>query len=169
MKTKDVLPPYEFKRRDVKQALKAAANRIGENFLIGGQEHFYLEGQVAMAIPEEHGAMTIFSSDSASNRGAAFGRPHAGVARCDGYLRMPPHGRCLRRQGKPGTQWALLAALAARVTGRPVKCRLDRDDDMMMTGKRHDFRCQYEAGYDKTGRVTASMSSSCRAAGIRPI
>src|SRR5204863_1404957 len=62
IKTKDVLPPYEFKRRDVKQALKAAMNRIGESFLIGGQEHFYLEGQVAMAIPEEHGAMIVFSS-----------------------------------------------------------------------------------------------------------
>ena len=54
-----------------------------------------------------------------------------------------PHGRRLRRQGKPGAPWAAIAALAARVTGRPCKLRLDRDDDMVMTGKRHDFRVDY--------------------------
>jgi xanthine dehydrogenase large subunit len=52
-------------------------------------------------------------------------------------------------------QWAALAALAAHVTGRPAKCRLDRDDDMIMTGKRHDFRVNYDVGYDRAGRVTA--------------
>ncbi len=62
MKTRDVLPPYEFRRRDVKSALKGAPNRFGETFLIGGQEHFYLEGQVSMAIPEEGGAMTVYTS-----------------------------------------------------------------------------------------------------------
>ena len=155
MKTKDVLPPYEFKRRDVKAALAKAANRIGESFLIGGQEHFYLEGQIAMAIPEEGGAMTVFTSTQHPTEVQHLVAKMLGVA--DAMITS----ECRRMGGGFGgkesqaTQWACLAALAARVTGHPAKMRLDRDDDMMMTGKRHDFRATYEAGFDKTGRVSA--------------
>ena len=61
-------------------------------------------------------------------------------------------------------QWAALAALAARITGRPCKMRLDRDDDMAMTGKRHDFRADYTAGFDGEGRIAAfdvTLASRC--------
>ena len=64
-------------------------------------------------------------------------------------------------------QWAALAALAARVTGHPAKCRLDRDDDMIMTGKRHDFRIDWQAGFDRTGRLSAVDARCLRAAAIR--
>ena len=67
------------------------------------------------------------------------------------------------------TQWAVLAALAARMTGRPCKIRLDRDDDMMMTGKRHDFAIDYAVGFDDEGRIRALDSISTRAAATRPI
>ena len=67
-------------------------------------------------------------------------------------------------------QWACLAALAAHVTGRPAKCRLDRDDDMIMTGKRHDFRVDYAVGFDDDGpHHGGRRRARCRAAAIRPI
>jgi xanthine dehydrogenase molybdopterin-binding subunit B len=95
------------------------------------------------------------------------------VARCWAFptrvdREVPPHGRRLRRQGEPGRPVACLAALAARVTGRPAKMRLDRDDDMIMTGKRHDFRIDYDVGFDDDGRLGAvdvDLASRC---GCRP-
>ena len=155
MKTKDVLPPYEFRRRDVKPALKASPNRFGETFLIGGQEHFYLEGQVSMAIPEEGGAMTVYTSTQHPTEvqhlmARMLGIPDALVT-CE-CRRM---GGAFGGKESQAAQWAALAVLTAHHTGRPAKCRLDRDEDMTMTGKRHDFRATYEAGFDKTGRVTA--------------
>ena len=82
-------------------------------------------------------------------------RPRARRAarRRDG--RGAPHGRRLRRQGDQAAQWAAIAALAARKTGRPCKIRLDRDDDMSLTGKRHDFRADYAVGFDDDGRIRA--------------
>ncbi len=66
------------------------------------------------------------------------------------------------------TQWAALAALAATKTGRPCKLRLDRDDDMALTGKRHDFRVDWAVGFDAGGGSTPSPSSISRGAGARP-
>jgi xanthine dehydrogenase large subunit len=155
MDVPDVLPPYEFKRGDVRKALASAANRLGESFLIGGQEHFYLEGQIALAIPEEGGAMTVHSSTQhpteVQHIVAHMLHLPAALVTCE----------CRRMGGGFGgkesqaSQWAALAALAAHITGRPAKCRLDRDDDMMMTGKRHDFRATYDVGFDASGRLSA--------------
>ncbi|HLF21351.1 MAG TPA: molybdopterin cofactor-binding domain-containing protein, partial [Aestuariivirga sp.] len=150
MKTEDVLPPYEFKRRDVAKALASATNRIEESFLIGGQEHFYLEGQVGMASPDEHGGMIVHSSTQHPTEVQHL------IARMLGIADALVTCECRRMGGAFGgkesqaAQWAALAALTARLTGRPAKCRLDRDEDMMMTGKRHDFRVNYQAGFDRT-------------------
>ncbi len=155
MQTADVGEPYAFKRRDVAKALKASANRVAETFLIGGQEHFYLEGQVSLALPEEHGAMTVHTSTQ---------HPTEVQHLVASMLKLPDAMvtcECRRMGGAFGgkesqaAQWACLAALAARLTGHPVKCRLDRDEDMMLTGKRHDFKVSYSAGYDRKGRITA--------------
>ena len=155
MKMKDVVPPYEFRRRDAAKALAASTHRIGETFLIGGQEHFYLEGQIGMAFPEESGAVTVYSSTQHPTEVQHI------VAKMLGLSDAMVTCECRRMGGAFGgkesqaAQWAALAALAARITGRPAKCRLDRDEDMIMTGKRHDFRATYEAGFDANGRVTA--------------
>jgi xanthine dehydrogenase large subunit len=155
MNTSDVLPPYEFRRGDAKAALKSSINHIEESFLVGGQEHFYLEGQVALAVPEERGGMTVYSSTQHPTEVQHL------IARMLAIPDAMVTCECRRMGGGFGgkesqaAQWAALAALAARVTGRPAKCRLDRDDDMMMTGKRHDFRVNYAAGFDRHGRVTA--------------
>jgi xanthine dehydrogenase large subunit len=162
--TKDVLPLYEFRRGDVAKALAGSPLTLSDSIMVGGQEHFYLEGQVALAIPEEDGGMTVYSSTQHPTE----------VQHCVAKMLAVPDARvtceCRRMGGGFGgkesqaAQWAALAALGALVAGRPVKCRLDRDDDMIMTGKRHDMRIDWQAGFDKTGRlaaVDATLLSRC--------
>ena len=151
----DVLPPYAFKKGAVAKAIESSVHKIAGAFEIGGQEHFYLEGQVALAIPGEQGAMLVHSSTQHPTEiqhcvAAMLGVDDAKVT-CE-CRRM---GGAFGGKESQAAQWAALAALAAFKTGRPAKCRLDRDDDMMMTGKRHDFHVSYEAAFDKTARITA--------------
>jgi xanthine dehydrogenase large subunit len=162
--TQDVLPPYEFKRGDPEKLIAASKTRISDSFHVGGQEHFYLEGQVAMVLPEEAGGMVVHSSTQHPTEvqhivANMLKIPDAFVA-CE----------CRRMGGGFGgkesqaAQWAGLAALGAHITGHPVKCRLDRDDDIIMTGKRHDMRIDYSAAHDRTGRliaVDASLLARC--------
>jgi xanthine dehydrogenase large subunit len=164
MKTKDVLPPYEFKRRDVTKALKASPRRIEETFLVGGQEHFYLEGQVSMAVPAEHGGMNVYCSTQHPTEVQHIVAKMLGVADAKVVCECRRMGGAFGGKESQAAQWACLAALAAHVTGRPAKCRLDRDEDMIMTGKRHDMRVNYRAGFDATGRlavVDADFLSRC--------
>ena len=151
--TADVGEPYAFIRRDPAKAIAAAPYAVQESFRIGGQEHFYLEGQVSLAVPEEHGAVTVHCSTQHPSE----------VQHLIAHMLHVPAAmvttECRRMGGAFGgkesqaAQWACLAALAARLTGRPAKCRLDRDEDMIMTGKRHDFRVDYKAGFDRQGRI----------------
>lgn len=151
----DLLTPYAFKKGNVAKTIKSSTHRISGSFDIGGQEHFYLEGQIAFAIPGEQGAMLVHSSTQHPTE-----IQHS-VAAMLGVDDAKITAECRRMGGGFGgkesqaTQWACLAALAAHKTGRPAKCRLDRDDDMIMTGKRHDFHVEYAAAFDKTARITA--------------
>ena len=151
----DLLPPYDFKKGDAAKLITSSPQKIFGNFEIGGQEHFYLEGQIALALPAEKGGMMVYSSTQHPTE-----IQHA-VAAMLGVDDAKVTAECRRMGGGFGgkesqaTQWACLAALAAHKTGRPAKCRLDRDDDMIMTGKRHDFEVTYGASYDKTARITA--------------
>jgi xanthine dehydrogenase large subunit len=151
----DVVPPYEFRKGEVPKAISRSAHQIEESFHVGGQEHFYLEGQVALVVPQEKGGMIVYSSTQHPTE-----VQHC-VAKMLGVDDARVTCECRRMGGGFGgketqaAQWAALAALAAHVTGHPAKCRLDRDDDMIMTGKRHDVRIDYKAGFDLTGRITA--------------
>jgi xanthine dehydrogenase large subunit len=162
--TEDVLPSYEFNRGDPDKLIAASKAQISDSFHVGGQEHFYLEGQVAMAMPEEGSGMIVYSSTQHPTEVQHCVAKMLSVA--DAFVTC----ECRRMGGGFGgkesqaAQWAALAALAAHVTGRPAKCRLDRDDDMIMTGKRHDMRIDYRAAHDRTGRLTAvdaSLLSRC--------
>jgi xanthine dehydrogenase large subunit len=162
--TQDVLPPYEFKRGDPEKVIAASKTRISDSFHVGGQEHFYLEGQVAIVLPEEAGGMVVHSSTQ---------HPTEVQHIVANMLKIPDAFvtcECRRMGGGFGgkesqaAQWAALAALGAHITGHPVKCRLDRDDDIIMTGKRHDMRIDYSAAHDRTGRliaVDASLLARC--------
>lgn len=148
-----VLPDYAFQRGDAPAAIGAAPHHLAGTFRIGGQEHFYLEGQVALAIPGEDGSMHVHSSTQHPTEiqhvcARVLGVPDALVT-----AEVRRMGGGFGGKESQASQWAAMAALAARVTGRPCKIRLDRDDDMAMTGKRHDFRVDYAVGFDDDGRI----------------
>ena len=147
----EVLPPYEFRRGDPSGAIAASPHRLRGRLRIGGQEHFYLEGQAALAVPGEDEEMRVHSSTQHPSEvqhlvARMLGAPDSAVV-CE-CRRM---GGAFGGKESQAAQWACLAALAARVTGRPAKVCLDRDDDMAMTGKRHDFRVDWHCGFDGDG------------------
>jgi xanthine dehydrogenase large subunit len=153
--TKDVVPPYAFKRKDTGKAIAASKHTMTDSFSVGGQEHFYLEGQVSLAVPDEQGGMVVHCSTQHPTE-----IQHC-IAKMLNVMNAKITCECRRMGGGFGgkesqaAQWAALAALAAHVTGRPAKCRLDRDDDMIMTGKRHDFRVNYAVGFNAKGLLNA--------------
>ncbi|MEO1104737.1 MAG: molybdopterin cofactor-binding domain-containing protein, partial [Pseudomonadota bacterium] len=133
----------------------AAPRRVSGRMEIGGQEHFALEGQVAVATPGEDDEMHVVSSHQHPSECQEV------VAR---VLGVPSHAVTVevRRLGggfggkeSQGNLPAAVAALAARLTGRPAKVRMDRDDDFIITGKRHDFLIEYDVGFDETGKIHA--------------
>ncbi|KRH98698.1 xanthine dehydrogenase molybdopterin binding subunit [Curvibacter sp. PAE-UM] len=150
-----VLPPVTVKRGEPEQAMKSAKHRLTGSFEVGGQEHFYLEGQIAYAIPQEQQQWLIHSSTQHP------GEIQHWVAHALGLDNHRVRVECRRMGGGFGgkeTQaghLAVWAVLAAHKTGRPVKLRLDRDDDFMVTGKRHPFAYDYTVGFDDEGLVTA--------------
>jgi xanthine dehydrogenase large subunit len=150
-----VQAPSTLQRGDVDAALKSAPHRLSAEFQVGGQEHFYLEGQIAFALPGEDGDIVVHSSTQhptevqhicAHLLGCDFNRITAVVRRLGGGF-----------GGKESNaSWvAGAAALAAHHTGRPVKLRLPREVDMIATGKRHPFLYRYTVGFDGEGRVLA--------------
>jgi xanthine dehydrogenase large subunit len=159
----EVLARYDFLRGEPAERIGAAPHRLSGTLRVGGQEHFYLEGQVALAVPNED-AMLVHSSTQHPTEIQHL------VARMLAISDAQVECVCRRMGGAFGgkesqaAQWACLAALAARHTGRPAKLRLDRDDDMIMTGKRHDFRIDYDIGFDGEGRlagVDVELASRC--------
>jgi xanthine dehydrogenase large subunit len=148
-----VLPEHVMKRGDAASAIARAPHRLTGEFRHGGQEHFYLEGQASLAVPAEDGDVIVHCStqhptEVQHNVAHVLGRPHNAVT-----VECRRMGGGFGGKETQGSQWAAIAALAAVKLGRPVKCRLDRDDDMIATGKRHDFRIGYEVGFDKDGRI----------------
>ncbi len=150
-----VTDPLKLRRGEPEMAMASAPRRASGRFVIGGQDHFYLEGQIAMAIPGEDDEMTIVVSTQhptevqhmvAHALGVPANAVSANVRRMGGGF------------GGKETQmnlFACVAAIAARRTRRAVKIRPDRDDDMIATGKRHDFVVDYEVGFDDQGRILA--------------
>jgi xanthine dehydrogenase large subunit len=148
-----VLPPVTVRRGDAAQALARAAHILQGTLEVGGQEHFYLEGQVAYALPQEQNQWLIHSSTQHP------GAVQHWVAHALGLDHHAVTVQCRRMGGGFGgkeTQAghvAVWAALAAHKLRRPVKLRLDRDDDFMITGKRHPFSYDYRVGFDDSGRL----------------
>ncbi|MGL4636368.1 MAG: xanthine dehydrogenase molybdopterin binding subunit [Beijerinckiaceae bacterium] len=150
-----VQPDYTFTRADAAITLEASPNRVTASFHIGGQEHFYLEGQAALAVPGEGGDMHVFSSTQHPTEiqhvvARVLGTPDNAIV-----AEVRRMGGGFGGKESQATQWAAIAALAARKTGQPCKLRLDRDDDMAMTGKRHDFRMDFDVGFESDGRIKA--------------
>ncbi len=163
-----VLPSQTMRRGDAAAALAAAPHRLRGRIAMGGQDHFYLEGQIAMAIPGEDQDMLVLSSTQHPTEVQHL------VARS---LRIPDHAVVCetRRMGggfggkeSQASLIACIAALLAARTRRPVKLRLDRDDDMRLTGKRHDFRIDWDVGFDDAGRIEGISFELASRCGMSP-
>jgi xanthine dehydrogenase large subunit len=148
-----VLPDYEFVGGDANAAIAKAAHRLNGVLRIGGQEHFYLEGQISFAVPGEDNDMLVHASTQHPSEVQHIVARVLGVADSFVTCQVRRMGGGFGGKETQATQWAVIAALAAHATGRPCKLRLDRDDDMVMTGKRHDFRVDWAVGFDARGRI----------------
>ena len=154
-----VLPHVHVSRGHSQAQMEAATHLLHGQLEIGGQEHYYLETQIAYAIPQDNGEWLIHSSTQHP------GEVQHWVAHA---LDLPMHAVrvvCRRMGGGFGgkeTQaghLAVWAALAAKKTGRPVKMRLSREDDFLVTGKRHPFSHDFKAGFDDKGLLLALQST----------
>ncbi len=159
-----VLPSRTLVRGSPAAALAGSPERLRGTVVIGGQDHFYLEGQIAVAVPQDDGTMLIHSSTQHPTEvqhvvAHALGvRAHSVTVQC---RRMG--GGFGGKESQPALM-ASTAAILARKTRRTVKLRLDRDQDMVMTGKRHDFLADYDVGFDAQGRIlalTVMLASRC--------
>lgn len=160
-----VLPPMHLVRGDAQKAIAGAPHRLKGTLDVGGQEQFYLEGQISYAIPKEDDGMLVHCSTQHPSE-----MQHL-VAHA---LKLQAHHvqvECRRMGGGFGGKesqsapFACIAAVAARQLNRPVKLRLDRDDDFLITGRRHCFWYEYEVGYDDEGRVLGSEITMVSRAG----
>jgi xanthine dehydrogenase large subunit len=150
-----VLPPLQLVRGDPAARLAAAPHRLQGRWQVGGQEHFYLEGQVACAAPREDGGMQLWCSTQHPSEMQHVVAQALGLAANRVVVETRRMGGGFGGKESQSALFACVAALAAAKFGRPVKLRPDRDDDMLITGKRHDFHYDYEVGFDDDGRVLA--------------
>ena len=159
-----VYEPMHLRRGDAATAMARAPRKLAAQFEVGGQEHFYLESQIAIATPGEDGDVAVHSSTQNPSEvqhicarllGLDYNRVTVSVRRLGGGF-----------GGKESNaSWvAGAAALCATLTGHPVKCRLSRPVDMIATGKRHGFAYEYEIGFDDEGRflaLTGMLAANC--------
>lgn len=146
--------PRIYQKGDAAKAIAGADHVIEGTMEIGGQEHFYLESQAALAIPQEADDMLVHSSTQHPTEiqhkvAEAIGVPMNAVR-----VETRRMGGGFGGKESQGNALAVACAVAARLTGKPCKMRYDRDDDMVITGKRHDFRITYRAGFDDQGRIS---------------
>lgn len=164
-----VLPPMHLARATneggAQAAIAKAPHRLKSTFDVGGQEQFYLEGQISYAIPKEGGAMHVHCSTQHPSEMQQL------VAHALRLQANEVHVECRRMGGGFGGKesqsglFACVAAVAAHRLQRPVKLRLDRDDDFLITGRRHCFWYEYEVGYDDEGRILGAEISMVSRAG----
>ncbi|POR48943.1 xanthine dehydrogenase molybdopterin binding subunit [Bosea psychrotolerans] len=150
-----VTDPLKLERGDVAAALAASPRRLKGSMAIGGQDHFYLESQIALAIPGEDEDMFVASSTQHPSEVQHMVAQVLGVGSHAVTVEIRRMGGGFGGKETQANLFACVAALAARKLRRPVKLRPDRDDDMVITGKRHDFVCDYEIGFDDDGHILA--------------
>ena len=146
--------PLVYNKGDPANTISKSEFNLNGTINIGGQEHFYLEGQAALAIPHDDGDITIHCSTQhpteAQHKVAdALKKPMNAVR-----VQVRRMGGCFGGKDSQSNALAVACAVMANKTGRPCKMRYDRDDDMIITGKRHDFRIDYNVGFNGKGKIT---------------
>ncbi|MGA7937516.1 MAG: xanthine dehydrogenase molybdopterin binding subunit [Kovacikia sp.] len=147
--------PQIMRRGDVVTALKEAEGYLEGEIEMNGQDHFYLETQASWVIPDGEGHYQVYSSTQHPTETQVI------VSRVLGIPNNQVVVTCLRMGGGFGGKesqanpFASIAAISAHKTGRPVRVRLKRNQDMTLTGKRHGFLGQYKVGFSNEGKITA--------------
>lgn len=149
-----VRPPHVQQSGDWQQALAGAAHVLEAEQFVGGQEHFYLEGQACLALPNEDDGVTVHTSSQHPSEVQKLIAEVLGVAFHAVTVEVRRMGGGFGGKETQAAPWACLAALLARRTGRAVRMRLPRGDDMRATGKRHPFHNRYRLGFDAQGVLT---------------
>ena len=150
-----VLPPMRLRRGDAQKAYESSQYQMQGEINVGGQEQFYLEGQISYAAPREDGCIHLWCSTQHPTEMQQV------VAHClnldfnQVLVEMRRMGGGFGGKESQSAIFACIASIAAKHLNRPVKIRLDRDDDMMITGKRHGFHFDYNIGYNDDGLIQA--------------
>ena len=154
-KDRQVTTPLVLKRGDPETALAAAPRRVKGRMRLGGQDHFYLEGQVSLALPGEDDEVIVHCSTQGPSETQHMVAHALGVPSHAVTVEVRRMGGGFGGKETQANQCAAIAAIAAKKLKRAVKVRLDRDEDMTATGKRHDFAIDYDIGFDEEGRILA--------------
>lgn len=150
-----VTAPLKLERGKVAKHLTNSSHRIKSSMRVGGQDHFYLEGHIAFAIPGEDEDVTVYSSTQHPSEVQHMVAHVLGVASNAVTIKVRRMGGGFGGKETQPNLFAAVAAIAAKKYNRAVKLRPDRDDDMTATGKRHDFNIEYDVGFDADGRIRA--------------
>ncbi len=144
--------PHVITRGDPETAIGNAAHRLAGICATGGQEHFYLETHIALALPED-GAVRVYSSTQHPSEVQALVAEVLSWGRNQVVVECPRMGGAFGGKESQAAQFACMAALAATRLGSPVKIWLDRDTDMFITGRRHPSHSDWEVGFAADGRI----------------
>ncbi len=150
-----VLPPAHLRRGDANKALDAAPHKLSGEISVGGQEQFYLEGQISYAAPREDGCIQLWCSTQHPSEMQQVVAHALNLDFNQVLVQMRRMGGGFGGKESQSAIFACIASVAAQHLKRPVKVRLDRDDDMMITGKRHGFHFDYTVGFDDSGLIQA--------------
>jgi xanthine dehydrogenase large subunit len=150
-----VTAPLKLARGDAAAGLKKSTHRIKGTMRVGGQDHFYLEGHIAFAIPGEDEDVTVYSSTQHPSEVQHMVAHVLGVPSHAVTIKVRRMGGGFGGKETQPNLFSSVAAIAAKKYNRAVKLRPDRDDDMTATGKRHDFDVEYDVGFDDEGRIQA--------------
>jgi len=159
-----VLPSETLIRGEPEAALESSPHRASRRVFVGGQDQFYLEGHIAMAVPEEDGCLTVYSSTQHPDEVQTLVAHATQRPANDVVVICRRMGGAFGGKESQAALIAVIAALASDKSGKPCKLRLDRDIDMIMTGKRHDFVIDYDVGFDDTGLILGidfELASRC--------
>ena len=159
--------PRIIKKGNPSQKINNSKNKLKGNFTTGSQEHFYLEGQVALVIPKEDNNFLIYSSTQhpSETQQILAKMLNQKSNSIDVLVRRIGGGF-----GGKETNFitAAICCLLSHKTKKPIKLRLDRDDDIIITGKRHDFFSDYEVGFDDKGRINGLKLKIASRCGMSP-
>ncbi len=148
-----VIPPMQLQRGNSAQAMASAINRMKGDFSVGGQEQFYLEGQISYAAPAEDDCIRLWCSTQHPTEMQQVVAHALGINFNQVVVEMRRMGGGFGGKESQSAIFACIASVAAKKLNCAVKLRLDRDDDMMITGKRHGFSFDYEVGYSDEGLI----------------